>query len=73
MSIVSSVYELDGPVQIDGRQPIKETHTDSDGGVHYVQYLAPVGADYQAIADVRAAMMGEYLAQAEFLEVIRNG
>jgi len=70
MPIVSSTYTLDGPVQADGRRYVKESHTDSEGGVHTASYLAEPLADYQAIADLRALQIADALAEAEFEAMI---
>lgn len=72
MPIVSSVYALDGHIQMDGRRYVVESHTDSAGGVHTVEYLAPVGADYQAVANERAVVIADALAAAEFQATV-NG
>jgi len=72
MSIVSSTYEVDAHAQRDGRRFVVETHTDSAGGIHTLHYLAPVGADYQALANARAVTIAENLAEQEATEVI-NG
>jgi hypothetical protein len=65
VSIVSSAYVADGHTQLDGRRYVEEAHTDSVGVVHSVRYLAPVGADYQAIANARASQIADALAEAE--------
>lgn len=70
MSIVSSTYTVDSHAQSDGRKYVMEAHTDSTGVVHRVQYLAPVGADYQAIADARATAIAAQLAEQEAGEVL---
>lgn len=72
MSIVSSTYTLDDHAQADGRKYVTEMHTDSVGTVHTERYLAAVGADYQAIANARAAVIAAALADAE-AEAITNG
>lgn len=72
MSIVSSTYTLDSHPQIDGRTYVTERHTDSVGEIHVVEYLAPVGADYQAIMTARAGVIADALAQAE-VEALLNG
>lgn len=69
MAIVSSAY-VTGPAQRDGRRYVTETHTDSAGGKHLRAYLAAVGADHQAIANARAALVSEEIAQSEFMAVL---
>jgi hypothetical protein len=64
MAIVSSTHVV-AHAQIDGRRYVTETHTDSDGGVHVVEYLAAVGADYVAIRTARAGQIAEQLAAQE--------
>lgn len=64
MSIVSSVH-AEGPVQVDGRHYVTETHTDHLGEAYTLEYLAPVGADYVAIRTARAASLEAQLAEAE--------
>ena len=72
MSIVSSTYTVDAHAQIDGRKYVAEVHTDSAGGMHTARYLAPVNADYQAIANERAVAIASALAEAE-AEAVTNG
>lgn len=73
MAIVSSTYTLDGPMQADGAQGIREEHTDSVGVIHVVNYNAPVSViDYQAVANARGLKIADRLAEAEFTAVI-NG
>lgn len=69
MPIVSSTFSA-GHAQLDGRKYVVEKHTDSVGGVHHVEYLAPAGADYQAIANARAVGIAEALAAQEFQELV---
>ena len=57
MSIVSSSFVVDTHNQIDGRIYVKETHVDSAGGEHIVEYLANVGMDHAAICADRAAQI----------------
>jgi hypothetical protein len=73
MAIVSSTYELDDHAQADGRTWVKESHTDSSGIVHTLNYLAPQGADYQAIANARAVVLAVNLADQEYQELVENG
>lgn len=68
MSIVSSVYTL-GPVEIDGRRLVVETHTDNTGAKIFAQYLASPGVNYLAVAAARAALIDERLKQEEALRV----
>jgi hypothetical protein len=72
MSIVSSTYTVDTHDQVTGRRFVTEHHTDSVGVVHTVTYLAPVGADYQAIANARAEAIAEQIANEE-AEALING
>ena len=72
MSIVSSTYTLDNHTQIDGRRYVTELHTDHIGVAHLVEYLAPIGADYQSIANARADSIALALAEAEAEELL-NG
>lgn len=69
MAIVSSTFTA-GPAQKDGRRYVTETHTDSAGGKHLRSYLAAVGADHQAIANARAVLVAEEIAQDEFMAVL---
>lgn len=69
MAIVSSTYVV-GPAQKDGRRYVTETHTDSIGGKHLRAYLAAVGADNQAIANARAVLVSEEIAQDEFMAAL---
>ena len=71
MAIVSSTYTV-GHAQADGRRYVREQHTDSEGIVHSVEYLAALGTDYQAVADARAVSIAASLAEEEF-EAIVNG
>lgn len=64
MSIVTSTHAV-GTAQKNGRAYVTETHTDHLGGVHRVEYLAAVGADYVAIRTARAAQIAVHLAEAE--------
>ena len=64
MAITNSSFVV-GHAQTDGRRYVTETHTDSAGGVHVREYLAPVGADHAAIAAAYAADLADLLAEAE--------
>ena len=72
MSIVSSTYTVDDRAQVDGRHYVTELHTDSAGVVHRVEYLAAVGADYDAILAARADAIATQLAEEE-TEAVING
>src|SRR5437867_2435808 len=65
MSIVSSIFALIGPPQRDGRQYVRETHTDNAGVAHVAEYLAVAGADYAAIMTARAVVVAAQLVEAE--------
>lgn len=71
MSIVSSSYTV-GHAQRDGRRYVTERHTDDDGGVYEVEYLAPDGTDYQAVMQARATAITEQLA-AQLAEETPSG
>lgn len=71
MPIVSSVVAVGHP-QIDGRRYATESHTTNLGEVVQVDYLAAVGTNYQAVANVRAVLIAAGLAQQEF-EALLNG
>ena len=64
MAIVNSTFAV-GHSQADGRRYVTEAHTDSAGGVHVREYLAPVGADHAAIASAYAVDLADRLAEAE--------
>jgi|GEM_PF-4736472 hypothetical protein len=70
MSIVSSSFVVDTHNQIDGRIYVKETHVDSAGGEHIVEYLANVGMDHAAICTARAEQINAVLAEAEADEIL---
>ena len=73
MAIVSSTV-VAGPLQKDGRRYVTETHTDGVGGKHVRMYLAAAGADHQAIANARAPLIAEEIAQEEFMMILaRDG
>lgn len=67
--IVSSTFTAGTP-QADGRRYVVEVHTDGVGGKHLREYLAAVGANHQAIADARAVLVAEEIAQGEFMSVL---
>lgn len=69
----SSTYTLDGHRQADGRIYVRETHTDSAGQVHTVEYLAPANwtdTEYTATMTARAAQIDAELAEGEFAQVL---
>jgi hypothetical protein len=68
MSIVSSIFALVGPTQADGRQFVRETHTDNVAIQHFVDYLAAVGANYTAIMNARAITLAVQIADQEFAD-----
>lgn len=72
MPIVSSTH-IAGHEQIDGRRYVTETHTDSGGGVHRVEYLAAVGLNYVAVRDARAVRIADQLAEAEAQALADDG
>lgn len=59
-TIVASVVWSDNP-QKDGRRWITERHTDSEGGVHFVTYMAEQNADATEMLPLRAAQIEEQL------------
>lgn len=73
MPVSSTSYMVDAHAQADGRRYVRETHTLTAGASVNVTYLAPVGADYAAIAAERAAAIDEQLASVEFEEILSNG
>lgn len=72
MPIISSAHTVGHP-QVDGRRYVTESHTDDAGGVHPVEYLAAVNADYVALRDARAVQINEQLAEAEALALLNDG
>lgn len=72
MPIVSSTHAV-GHAQVDGRRYVTEAHTDGDGGVHRLEYLANIGADYVAIRTTRAAQISDQLAEAEAQALADDG
>lgn len=71
MAIVSSTYTV-GHEQADARRYVREQHTDSNGVVYPVEYLAAVGTNYQSVADARAVSLAAMLAEQEFGAIV-NG
>jgi len=55
MAIVNSEYILDPKVQADGRQWVKEIHTDATGKKYYAEYLASPDFDFETCLTTRAA------------------
>ena len=72
MPIVSSTRVV-GPAQPDGRKYVAEAHTDHLGTVRNVEYLAAVGADYDAILAARATYIESYLADEEAARLASDG
>ena len=70
MSIVNSAFSLDNHDQVDGRVYVTETHTDSEGVQHIVEYLAEQSMDHSAICTARATQINEMLANAEADEIL---
>ncbi len=70
--IVTSTKLVDAAAQIDGRKYVRESHTDTAGGVTVAIYLAEVGADYDAIMAARASLIEEQLAQEEFNKLLES-
>lgn len=64
MSITNSVI-VEDRAQRDGRRSIREQHTDSAGGLHYVDYLAEAAANVSAIMTARVAKLESTWADAE--------
>ena len=64
MTIDVSTFVV-GHAEADGRRYVAETHTDHTGAVYSMEYLAPVGADYAAIAVARATALAAQLAEDE--------
>lgn len=68
MPISFSVFIL-GPVQVDGRRYVLETHTEDTGNVTKVEYLAGAGTNYQAVMDARVLVLTEPLQDLEAREL----
>jgi hypothetical protein len=64
MPIVFSTYII-GPIQIDGRRWVRETHIDHTGVSHEREYLAVDGSDYSGIMTTQAAWLANELKTAE--------
>lgn len=72
MSIVTSSHTV-GHAQVDGRRYVTEIHTDHIGEAHRIEYLAPVGANYESVMSARAIRIEDELAQAEANALLDNG
>lgn len=68
MPIVSSTHVV-GHEQVDGRRYVTESHTDSEGVVHRVEYLAAVGTDYVAVREALRSLDLESLAGRPIQEI----
>lgn len=64
MAIVSSTYKLGHP-QASGQRYVVETHTDSTGAEHGVEYGPVPVIDYAAVMAERAVQLSDDLAAAE--------
>jgi hypothetical protein len=73
MPVVSSSYVAEGHAQADGRVWVRETHTDSAGGVHVFDYLRGPGMDSDAIMAARISQVNDALVQAEINGVLSDG
>lgn len=69
MSIVSSVRTV-APAQKDGRSWVHEVHTDNIGLTYVADYLAAVGANYDAIMSARATALALQIEIAEYVTKI---
>lgn len=67
--IITSTYTVGNP-QIDARKYVTEEHVDSLGVIHRVEYLAEVGANYQAALDAHALQISNQLAEEEATQII---
>jgi hypothetical protein len=54
-----------GHAQIDGRRYVREIHSDAQGVIADLEYLAAIGADTNAIAAARSTEIVETLARSE--------
>jgi hypothetical protein len=74
MPVASSSYAVDPVVQVDGRRYVLETHTLTSGEQVRVDYLAPAGADYDAVMAARVPLINAGFASREYNELVeRNG
>jgi len=71
--IVSSSFALDPAPEVDGRQYVTETHVDQYGVAITADYLADVGADFNAIMAARAVQLSQSLIDGEIEAVLGNG
>lgn len=62
--VIASTYAVGHP-QADGRHYVTETHTDSAGGIHVIEYLAAIDADYAAICSARVVLLDDWLAAGD--------
>ena len=67
MPILSSTATL-GHAQADGRHYVVERHTDHNGRVYEVGYLADVGLDTDMVMAIRAANIGQEVDAREAAE-----
>lgn len=65
MPVVSTSYAVDAHTQADGRRYVTETYVLSVGDPVRRTYLAPAGADYQAIMLARVLLLNAALAERE--------
>ena len=73
MPIVTSFFVLSPAPEIDGRRYVTETHVDQYGVAVIADYLADVGADYNAIMAARATQLSQSLIDGEINAVLGNG
>lgn len=64
MPIVSSEI-VEDRVQVDGRRSVHERHTDDQGRVHEVAYLAEAGENVTTAMNSRVAQINAQLVEAE--------
>lgn len=73
MPVSTSAYTIDAHTQRDGGRYVRETHTDSTGRIHDVQYKLPAGAgttEADAFLVGRVTSINAMLVVAEFEELI---
>ena len=73
MPIVASSFVLAPAPESDGRSYVTEMHIDQYDVPYPIEYLADVGADYNAIMVARATQISADLVQAELNAVLGNG
>jgi hypothetical protein len=61
-----------GHAQVDGRKYVLEVHSDAQGELARLEYLAEENADFNAIATARTANLIEQLAQQELEDAVLN-